>query len=349
VAFLRNGHQVEEHSYNDLTTDIYTESLLSSEIVLLSCGGRAINKVINIIESHFNSEGRRPIIITNFPGIVVESQLEAFITRLRSDFVLLNSKKDERIYRKICKVFNIKFNGFVIGALWYTVAESEAKKTNNNLATVFYEQEFVPNKLSDRVVVAEVILKLAQQSPNRTFYIKNRGEELVESSIFSILKGLVEELPPNIAIFHGNVEEALLRSDSCITVSSSVALEAMLFGHNVFLLKVGDGKENHLDFFKGSELLVPPSFLNIDSVSKADKRWLEDNVANPNDYIKPFLLTLYASKRLMSQPVVTIGIRRKLTSLKIFYSFPFTFLSDYFRVSKKVNSAFNIIQGEKDV
>jgi len=348
VAFLRNGHQVEEYSYEDLMLENGSKSFLSSEVVLLSCGGKAINAIIDVIKKYHKNVGKRPVIITNFPGIVVESQLEAFITRLRSDFVLLNSRKDEKIYRKVCKVFGIEFNGFMIGALWHTTClEKNLKK--NRAATIFYEQEQVPKEYSDRVVVAQTLLKLAEQNPNRFFYIKNRGNELVDTSIFSILQSLVIKLPDNIGIFNGDVEEALLASDRCITVSSSVALEALLCEQHVILINVGDLKDNHLEFFKSSGLLVAPSDLNSATTKKANHQWLFENVSNPNKYIDTFMSVLHDSTKHMTQPVSEIVVQRLYIRAGLLLSFPFTYLSNFFWIDKKVNSALNVIQGERYV
>lgn len=348
MAFLRNGHQVEEYSYEDLILEHDSKSFLSSEIVLLSCGGKAINAIIDIIKKHHDDVGKRPIIITNFPGIVVESQLEAFITRLRSDFVLLNSRKDEKIYRKICKIFGTEFNGFMIGALWHTTCFEKSQK-KDRAATIFYEQEQVPKEYSDRVVVAQTLLKLAEQSPSRFFYIKNRGNELVGTSIFSILQSLVIKLPDNIGIFNGDVEEALLSSDRCITVSSSVALEAILCEQHVILLNVGDLKDNHLEFFKSSGLLVAPSDLSSTTTKKANPQWLFENVSNPNKYIDTFMSVLHDSTKCMTQPVGEIFSKRLYIRAALLLNFPLTYLSNFFWIDKKVNSALNVIQGERHV
>jgi hypothetical protein len=349
VVFLSVGYNVEDFSYEELTSYDYQYYVFYSDVVLLSCGGRAINAVINKIESHYGEKGARPIIVTNFPGIVVESQLEAFITRLRSDVVLLNSRKDEKSYKKICKAFNRTYNGFLIGAVWYNISNEKNPASQNSNATVFYEQEQVPHRLVDRVTIAKSILKLSRENPNRIFYIKNRGKLLTNNSIFSILLNVTPVVPDNVLLFEGPVEDALICSDSCITVSSSVALEALLYGQKVFLLKIGNIKNNHLEFFKGSGLLIDPFAMDIEKKVSAKSSWIKSNLTDPNAKLNNFLTHLSALSNIMPKNVVLLHFSKRVTMLKLAANFPGIFITNFSLIRKKLNSAFNIIHGGKDV
>lgn len=349
VAFLNAGYDVKDFLYDDLKSDDYQCHIFCSDVVLLSCGGRAINNVIGKIERYYQKKNKRPVVVTNFPGIVVESQIEAFITRLRSDLVLLNSKKDVRIHKKICKAFDRPYNGFLLGAAWYNISNENYLPVVCNKATVFYEQDQVPYRFADRIIIANVILKLSKENPNRTFYIKNRGELLTDDSIFSILLKLTSKVPGNILLFEGPVEDALLCSDSCITVSSSVALEALLYGQKVFLLKIGDTQKNHLEFFKGSGLLVNPLEIDIDKEVRARPSWIDSNLTAPHFKLNDFLVHLVGLCNTMPRDLILLNFSKRATMLKLAIIFPSIFITDFFLIKRKLNLAFKIIHGEKDV
>jgi hypothetical protein len=87
LALLLKSYGFNCKSVNITSIDqIDLTELTSSDIIIISAGGKLLNQVINRIES----TGKNPGVISTFPGIVTKNQVESMLTRLRADVVFLN-------------------------------------------------------------------------------------------------------------------------------------------------------------------------------------------------------------------------------------------------------------------
>src|SRR5690606_3577751 len=109
-------------------------------------------------------------------------QLDAFVTRLGCDRVLLNSPADLARYRMLCAVLRVPCNGELYGAAWFEGAARAgegagplpmtAHAARGGPASVFFEQAGVPHRPEDMADLARKLLDLARRNPERHFYIK---------------------------------------------------------------------------------------------------------------------------------------------------------------------------------
>ncbi|MCY1545689.1 hypothetical protein D9M68_816410 [compost metagenome] len=104
---------------------------------------------------------------------------------------------------------------------------------------------------------------------------------------------MLEEVgyPENLHICNGEVRELLAKTDSCVTVSSSAALEWLLAGRKVFVVSEFASRKYFSDFFAGSRLFHGLERLDPTEPPAASTRWLSRNVRYP-DLTADQLLTL---------------------------------------------------------
>ncbi|WP_041681756.1 DUF6716 putative glycosyltransferase [Cupriavidus sp. DF5525] len=264
--------------------DVLCAKLASSDLVVLSCGGRDINSIL----ARLRALPQRPATASLFPGIVVRSQFDAFLTRARCDHVLLNSPADARRYRRICRALGLEFNGIVYGASWFDSEADEKVATAAEVTagTVFFEQIDVPRLGYDRQKLADMLIRLALRNPSRNFYVKTRTEKATREHnkrLPASLSCLLGETgyPANLRVCSDEVQEFVSKTDSCVTVSSSAAIEWLLAGQKVFLVSEFASRKHYSNFFAGSRLFRKLESLDPTELSRASRRWLADNVRYP--------------------------------------------------------------------
>lgn len=71
--------------------------LLILSLFFCSTGGKDLHEIVNTVRT------KDTIIISCFPGIVLTSQIEAFISKSNSHYLLINSPKDIKTYKKFVK------------------------------------------------------------------------------------------------------------------------------------------------------------------------------------------------------------------------------------------------------
>lgn len=81
---------------------------INIEFIFCSTGGKDLHEIVNTVRT------KDTIIISCFPGIVLTSQIEAFISKSNSHYLLINSPKDIKTYKKICKIIGVPFNGILL-------------------------------------------------------------------------------------------------------------------------------------------------------------------------------------------------------------------------------------------
>lgn len=326
-----------EISLNDnLDSVVQLTSAKKGDIIVMSCGGRDINNLFK----KFNL--KETITIALFPGILVNEQLDAFITRLSCSVVLLNSRKDELRYRKICKIFKVPFNGVLFGPAWFPpyIPQKFVSHDSKKKHVIFFEQTMVPFSNKDRKFLADELWELARKNGNILFSIKERKAEytIKQLSISHFLNQ--KKVLENLRSVSNEVGELLAIGDIFISISSSALVEALVLGKNVHVLNDFKHIKHYSGFFKSSGLEVSFRLLNLENSKIPDSRWAYNNLYNPNDGLHNLGLKL---KELSNaQNLNTYAITRPKLST-IWMHFPTCFGRHYKSTIRKINNAFNII------
>lgn len=272
-------------------------ALQDADVAILSCGGRDINAVLRC----FPPGARRPYVVSLFPGIVLRRQLDAFVTRLGCDRVLLNSPADMARYRMLCAVLRVPCNGELYGAAWFeggscpddgAALPMMAQAARGGPASVFFEQAGVPHRPEDMADLARKLLDLARRNPERHFYIKIRASEPAWPGARTTPQRSISDfmgksaMPPNVSITDAPVSTLLGLADSCLTVSSSAAIEALLRGRHVYIVADYPARQNHLAFFRKSGLLTHVAHVDFASPPVVRGAWMGRHVVDPQSHVQ---------------------------------------------------------------
>ncbi|MEA3315923.1 MAG: DUF6716 putative glycosyltransferase [Campylobacterota bacterium] len=261
----------------------------------IASGGNDINNIINKLEIY----STRPIIISLFPGITVENQIDAFITRLKSDLVLLNSKKDEAKYKKLCNIFKVPYNGFLYGASWYSKVENISCEIENKNYIVFFEQIDIPNLKNNRFELLTSLCNTAKKNPQKNFLIKSREEFInQDTSLFSLSKELT--LPSNLNFTQIDTSVLIHNMFLGISISSSTCIESILANKRFVLISNYGYKNTFLNFYRGSNMILNLEDIDFDYLPVVNNKWKIENIINPYeqiDSLKLFLDTLNKKER----------------------------------------------------
>ena len=274
LALLLKSYGFNCKSVNITSIDqIDLTELTSSDIIIISAGGKLLNQVINRIES----TGKNPGVISTFPGIVTKNQVESMLTRLRADVVFLNSRLDLKRYKLICKAMNVRNNGIHFCPLWSI--SSDSYKYTNKKRHIFAAQN---NMLSmpDKLRLASGLIEVAKRHPEEIIEIKAHPKDLI-NEFFIFLQS--QGSPKNIVNGeYGNINPKEIKS--VITVSSSFALLALNIDIPVFILKDFKHQKYSSHFFDGSGLKVSLSELNLHKPRIPNKKWMYINVHSDNSF-----------------------------------------------------------------
>jgi len=281
--------------------------------IFLSLGGWSLNHVLKEI----NKLDNRPYTISLFPGIVVKEQIEAFFTRTRCDLVLLNSKKDERYYKWICKHLNTQYNGFLFGAPWYFPYSIESNQISREKKYIYTDQIEAPKSESARIELLNTLSIAAKKYPDIKFAIKYREDyKLHPLSINNLFKKISP--PPNLVLTSTPLPNLLQRSTGLISISSSAILEAILHGGlDVIVLEDYFSNNRYTHFYEGSGLIKSLEDLGKTVKPSIDDKWKELNCTDPSTNVE----SLFTHIKIRS----TSKSIKKISKIRFMYFLIFIF------------------------
>lgn len=322
---LQNNYQKSLNILHNYLFDFF----FNTDIAFVGSGGKGLNSYL----SHHS----KTIVVSLFPGIVVEEQIEAFISRLKCDLVLVNSKKDAERLKKICAIFKVPYNGLLLGANWYSKIEELDVKIVEKKYIVFFEQIDVPKSKKNRMDLITQLIKLTKDNPDRNFFIKSREEYIFnELSLLSLSKNFL--FPKNLKFTDMDTNILIHHMDVGISISSSTAIEAVLANKYFILLEDYGYNNTYLDFFKKSNLIL--KFKNIDfkNLPVVNNEWKEENITNPYEKIDNLKKTLNSLKK--RKIFIKINF---IIWIKLFISYPKKFLRHPKLTYKRINNAIKLI------
>lgn len=258
--------------------DDVAKYLCEYALLFLSLGGRDINRIINCL----NGCKARPLTISLFPGIVVDEQLEAYVTRLKCDLVLLNSKKDAELYKLICRLGGIADNGYLLGPAWYEANKNDQCRPRSY---VYIDQIKIPNRKKQRVALLNMLAMLANRHKDASIIIKPRNDQINHPLSLNNLLNQIE-VPKNLTVSFDPVEDILSSAEGLLTISSSASIEGILMGKKVFIVQNFSSRKSYSHFFDNSGLQCSLETLNLYQKQEVNPVWLKKNVENPCENVE---------------------------------------------------------------
>lgn len=288
------------------------------DYIFCATGGRDLNAISKAVAS------KDTLIVSCFPGILLSSQLESFISKVTSHYVLLNCRKDYKIYKVICRVVGIPFNGIHFGSPWVKILANPGKKNNH---CIIVDQLQEPYTKSGRVAYANFLASVIKDNPCKKFTFKSRNHLISPGEmIFDIHEYLKNFGFKNLSFSEENIEDLLLEVDECITISSSAVINCLLNDINVYLIDGFTDSFRGQDYFSASGLVTHYDDFSFNRPLTAKKSWLNDYVFYSKNAQKKILHDLLITKSFYAGKHSNIKRSPTLIVIFIFFRFFLMFL-----------------------
>lgn len=268
------------------------------DYIFCATGGRDLNTITKAVAS------KNAVIISCFPGILLSSQLESFISKVRSHYVLLNCRKDYKIYKAICRIVGVPFNGVHFGSPWVKILSNRKTESNH---CIIIDQLQEPYTKNGRVAYASFLASIIKDNPCKRFTFKSRNHLISPGEmIFDIQEYLMHFDFNNLSFTEASIEDLLLEVDECITISSSAAINCLVNGINVYLIDGFTDSFRGQDYFSDSGLLTHYDHFAFNRPLSANKNWLNDYVVYSQCAQKEFLYDLLLTKTFCASKNINI-------------------------------------------
>jgi len=302
------------------------------DLIIISAGNSFSDYFLLYFHNLKKTLKLKTVTLTLFPGIIF-GDIDSITSRINSDIILCNNKSDLEIAQGLKKIYNLN-----IELINYGLVSLQKYKLNDTRKNIyFFDQVKIPDSKDTRMNILKKLIHLAQTFPKKNFYIKSRvktSEKTVHQNKYPY-EELFEEYkekfstPINFGFSYETVEECFKQMELGITMSSTVAFEAV---HNelsvVLLTDFGIKKDYYNQFFLNSNLMV--SFQEIELLLEKstypfpNKKFLDLYLNFEKDrkfYLKSKIKELLSIKENYSRNIYTsnkVSCKTKQTRLRKF-------------------------------
>ena len=269
-------------SFKDIDISMY-------DVIYIGLTGGPTKRFFQYFYTIFKGKIKRPVLVTGYPGVILKSAYTGYSQRSCCDFVLVNSINDYKKYENFISWYGLKHNhAFIYG---YSFEKIE-RKNNSNKMVLFAEQAIIPKTFHDRMYLMGRLLDYAESHPEHQVVIKPRikaGEKTVFKCEHPVEKLLAawncrRNIPSNIVVSYENIESLLSRCNLLITVSSTVAIQAIYSDISTVIVgDFGPNEEMGVDFYMNSGCVVLFDDIINGFNCNINKEWIEYNIANCKD------------------------------------------------------------------
>ena len=261
-------------------------SLYEYDYIVACLGGYLLNKVISTLRDTDTK------VISIFPGIVSHYQLDAFISRLNSDQVWLNSESDFKLYDAICKLFGYKNNSLLYGMSWLNLDVNPSKKNNalKDKEVIFFEQTEILSSIQRKRRFSNILEKIILSNPDLKFKYKIRNN--ATDNYFSTLRSRLNQFE-NVEVVEDLTYVDILQAKYYLSLSSSALIEGIAYGKHSYLMDKSLLDFDSKEFYKNSNIEMREFVLsNISEPMSSD--WYRERISLPITYVD--LLSFYKNK-----------------------------------------------------
>jgi hypothetical protein len=278
-----------------------------AEVVVLACVGGTIQSLLHGLARVWSGRARRPVLVTGYVGVVYERLVDGLLLRAGADVVLANCAVDARRFRAVFDGVGVEPGTVVPTALPFLGGaphDPTAAGRERPFTVTFVAQPSVPPTRRERRYALGQAVAHAVAHPDRQVIVKLRGRvgeqtTHVERHHYSDLLP-ADEIPANVEIAYGPMADVLDRTDLCVTVSSTAALEAMHREIPTAILSdfgVRESLGNHV--FLDSGALTSWPALHGGTIPEVDPGWMAENGVRdpaPFDAVRARIAELVAGR-----------------------------------------------------
>jgi hypothetical protein len=256
-----------------------------AHVVVLACIGGGVRALLHGLARAWADRPTRPVVVTGYVGLVYERLVDGLLSRAGADVVLANSAHDADRFRAVYAAAGIDPAAVVRTALPFLGGvphDPQAAGRDRPFTLTFVTQPGVPASKAERRYALRQAVEHAQRHPDRRVLVKLRGRlgertTHVEPYHYASLLA-ARELPANLALVYGAMGPVLDRTDLCVTVSSTAAIEAM---HRHIptgvLVDFGVGEVLGNQLFLGSGAFTSWRALHDGAIPTTDAAWAAHN------------------------------------------------------------------------
>ncbi len=271
--------------------------LLSEYDIVLSClEGLSTRRLMH----HVQFLRKRPLLISAYPGLVLRYAHDGFSMRTASDLFWLNSIADLQAYRDMCGAFGLPSDNARVFGVASLLRKPIRKPDAERGPVVFFEQAIIPRYRDERLFLCEQLIHLAQRFPQYEFVLKPRvvgSEATVHRSQYPIVPLFDEAVsrlnsrPLNLRISTASATELIEAASHCLTVSSTVAVEAINAGVPTAIVSDFGAHEDYgLHYFFKSGIIRSFAELEFPLTCRPNPEWVRDAYTDPNKTVGELVL-----------------------------------------------------------
>lgn len=285
------GYTADSMSRSSMSEVVADLADTDADVVVLACVGGAVQALIRALSNAWRGRADRPIVVTGYVGLVYERAVDGLLLRAGADLILANSVGDAQKFRSVLAAVDADPDSVVQASLPFLSGRAydpTAAGRERRFTTTFVTQPGVPETRVERRYAMAQVLEHAMTNPSRQVIVKLRGRPgerttHVEPHHFAtMLKS--RSLPDNVELAYGSMSDVLDRTDLCVTVSSTAAIEAMHRQIPTAILTdfgIRESLGNHV--FLGSGVFASWAALHAGAVPKTDSGWAADNGVDDPD------------------------------------------------------------------
>jgi hypothetical protein len=209
--------------------------LTELDALVLGLDGRRTRESQLLLQNAWAGQGRRPVLISAYPGILFRHQLEGMMDRSGVDLLCLNAETDARLYRQGCAALGVDSGNALVTGLPILWSLRPRLQVPQRASIVFFEQPSVPDNPIQRKYLCRRLAKLARAWPEHPVIFKPRTSP-VEATLHrhhGEMASRIEKLSRRVSNLQISYKPSLTLLKQCgcaITVSSTAAMEAMALG-----------------------------------------------------------------------------------------------------------------------
>lgn len=251
-----------------------------SDVVVSALAGPSTHRLSVDVAASPADEGRRPVLVSGWVGIIIEKITAGYLDRSGTDVVAVNSRSDLEHFRHAGRMLGIPTDNLLLSGLPFLSPDPAPRHTGPVRSVLYADQPTVPATAPERAYVYRRLVDHAARHPDREVIVKPRhrpGEDTFHRMAHAPEDLLPSgDLPANFRIDHTPVRELLATVDLLVTMSSTACLEAIDRGTRVALvldLGVHERHGNHV--FLDSGLLRTFDQIDADDLGTPSAAFLD--------------------------------------------------------------------------
>lgn len=256
----------------------------SDIVIAVIDGGRARELFLSVTATDLARGKARPIIAIASPGLALTEHLAGYMSRAPADILCFNAEGERAHYCEAAGEIGVDPSNAIVTGLLGVDRRPRPTSTAARPSIVFFEQPVIPARRMQRTHLLAGLTDVARGRPDVDVLIKLRhakGETAHHEARFHFediaKKVFARGRPANLSFTHENAQDLLERASLAVTVSSTVAVEAMARGVPTRIVSdFGISEALGTAYFVGSGCFSPLSGLSPDMTDITRRAWFEE-------------------------------------------------------------------------